>query len=790
MSAPLKLVKQGSNIIPAEKIALLREIERKVLWLSAWTIHHANHVRPSRDGLKVGGHQSSCASAATLLTALYMDVLQPNDRMAVKPHASPVYHSLMYLLGRQTQDKLAAFRGMGGAQSYPSRTKDTDDVDFSTGSVGLGVGITLFASLVQDYVRLHGRMGEGVKPSRLVAFMGDAELDEGNIFEALLEGWKHDVRNLWWVIDYNRQSLDGVINAFLFDKIRRFFDTVDWNVSILKYGKKLEAARHGPAGEALIAWIDECPNDLYSALTYKAGAAWRENLNRDLGGTSGLKELLDSHDDESLHDLMTNLAGHDMETVLEAFHAVGDDQPQCFVCYTVKGNGLPFAGHKDNHSGLMNPQQMDEFKREMGIGEGAEWDPFAGLNADPDALRTFLDAVPFAANESRRHTAPMVAVPELKVETRGKASTQQAFGHVLNDLGRGDSELAKAIVTTSPDVTVSTNLGAWVNHRGLFERKAHGDIFREQNVASAQRWARSPNGQHFELGIAENNLFLMLGAMGLSESLFGARLMPIGALYDPFINRGLDSLFYSCYQDARFMLVATPSGITLAPEGGAHQSINTPLIGMSLPGLAYFEPGFADEVPAIMGWGFQHMQAEDGGSVYLRLSTRSMEQPERAMSDDLRADIAAGAYWLKPPAPGADIAIAYCGAVAPEAIEAHAQLLEDAPEAGLLAITAPGRLHADWLATDRRRRAGETGATAHIQRLLAPLDPRAALVTVIDGHPTTLSWLGSVGNHRVAALGVEGYGQSGDLPDLYARYGLDTESILDAAAGALVARLR
>jgi len=349
---------------------------------------------------------------------------------------------------------------------------------------------------------------------------------------------------------------------------------------------------------------------------------------------------------------MTNLAGHDMETVLEAFHAVGDDQPQCFVCYTVKGNGLPFAGHKDNHSGLMNPQQMAEFQREMGIAEGAEWDPFAGLDTDPEALREFLHGVPFAANQSRRHSAPVVAVPELKVETRGKASTQQAFGHVLNDLGRGDSELAKAIVTTSPDVTVSTNLGAWVNHRGLFERKAHVDIFREENVASAQRWARSPSGQHFELGIAENNLFLMLGAMGLSESLFGARLLPIGALYDPFINRGLDSLFYSCYQDARFMLVATPAGITLAPEGGAHQSINTPLIGMTRPGLAYFEPAFADEVPTIMGWGFRHMQADDGGSIYLRLSTRSIEQPDRAMTDALRADITAGGYWLKPPAPG------------------------------------------------------------------------------------------------------------------------------------------
>ncbi len=136
------------------RLALLRELERKVLWLSAWTIHNANHLRDKRDGLKVGGHQASSASVATIMTALYFHVLRPEDRVAVKPHASPVFHAIQYLLGHQTRDKLENFRAIGGAQSYPSRTKDNDDVDFSTGSVGLGVAVTLFASLVQDYLRL------------------------------------------------------------------------------------------------------------------------------------------------------------------------------------------------------------------------------------------------------------------------------------------------------------------------------------------------------------------------------------------------------------------------------------------------------------------------------------------------------------------------------------------------------------------------------------------------------------------------------------------------------------
>ena len=793
MSAPLRLVRrEDASAQPREKLGLLSEIEKKVLWLSSWMIHNANHLRPARDGLKVGGHQSSCASAVTLLTALYMDVLRPEDRIAVKPHASPVYHALMYLLGKQTRENLERFRGYSGAQAYPSRTKDADDVDFSTGSVGLGVAVTLFASLVQDYARLHKLADGDARRGRLVALMGDAELDEGNIFEALLEGWKHDVGNLWWVIDYNRQSLDGVVSDQLFQKIQSFFGTVGWNVVTLKYGKRLEAARHGPAGEALLHWIDECPNDLYSALTFKGGEAWRAHLEAEMRGTSGLKELLDSHDDVALHRLMTNLAGHDMESVLDAFHAAADDdQPQCFVAYTIKGYGLPLAGHKDNHAGLMNPQQMDGFRKAMRIPEGAEWEPFAGLEADREALQVFLSEVPFRSAASRRLDAPRIDVPDSFPAPRGdKQATQQAFGQILNELAQGKSALAEHIVTTSPDVTVSTNLGAWVNQRGLFGRHERPDVFRAEKVASVQKWVRAPSGQHIELGIAENNLFLLLAALGLSHSLYGARLLPVGTLYDPFINRGLDALTYACYQDARFMVVATPAGVTLSPEGGAHQSINTPLVGMSTDRLTYFEPAYVDELAAVMAWGFRHMQADDGGSVYLRLSTRQIAQPARTLSAAARADICAGGYWVVPPAPGADLAIVFCGAVAPEAAEAHAAILEDIPGAGLFAVTSPDRLHAGWLMAARRRAAGDAGARSHVETLLGGMGPGAALVTVLDGHPATLSWLGSVGDFRASALGVEKFGQSSDIPDAYRLHGIDAAAIIDAAAAACLARLR
>ncbi len=794
---------------PAERLRLMRELERKILWLSTWMIHNANHLRPSRDGLKVGGHQASSASLVTLMTALYFDVLRPQDRVAVKPHASPVFHAIQYLLGFETREQLERFRRLGGAQSYPSRTKDGDDVDFSTGSVGLGVALTSFASLVQDYVRLKGLAARRTPPGRMVALVGDAELDEGNIYEALLEGWKHDLRNVWWVIDYNRQSLDAVVTDRLFGQIDKLFDTMGWRVVTIKHGKLLQAAIAETGGDALRQWIDDCPNSLYSALTFKGGAAWREQLKADLAGTVGIRALLDEHDDDGwLQRLMTNLGGHDLESVLEAFHGIDqDDRPTCFIAYTIKGFGLPFAGHKDNHAGLMNLDQMASVPQANAHARR----PGVGPLRRPRERSGRAGVLPRGRAVHRRGPAPLqVADPAGAARFPARCrratcmSTQDGFGQILA-IWPGDSELAERIVTTSPDVTVSTNLGGFVNRRGIFDRRPRADVFREQKVVSAQRWAMSPQGQHIELGIAENNLFVQLAALGLSHEIFGARLLPIGTLYDPFIERGLDALNYACYQDARFLVVATPSGISLAPEGGAHQSIATPLIGMAQDGLAYFEPAYVDELSAIMEWAFDYMQREGdrapagttpdwerdlgGGSVYLRLSTRTLRQPQRTLSPALKREIIDGGYWLRQPAEGAELALVAMGALLPEAIEAWESLADEVPGAGLLVVTSPDRLNAEWHAALKARQQGRK-ASCEIERLLAPLAGDAGLVTVLDGHPATLGWIGSVFGHRVQALGVEHFGQSGDLPDLYAKYGIDANAILDAAAAALVQRAK
>ncbi len=762
-------------------VASLDMLSTRLRWLSSWTIHNANHLRESRDGLKVGGHQASCASMTAIMAALYFHALRPQDKVAVKPHAGPVLHAIQYLLGNQSLDQLQRFRGMGGAQSYPSRTKDKIPVDFSTGSVGLGVAITAFASLVQDYLIAHGQLGEA-DAGRMVALMGDAELDEGNIYECLIEGYKHDIRNCWWIVDYNRQSLDHTTADRMFNRFDDIFATCGWRVLTLKYGKAQLAAFAKPGGEALKGWIDDCPNVDFAALTYRGGAAWREALTRDIGAEAGVADLLASHDDDALAALMTNLGGHCIETLVEAFAAAADERPTLFIAYTIKGYGLPFAGHKDNHAGLMNPRQIEGLRDELGIAPGDEWAPYGGLGDNAAAaLDAFVHASPLAMQPRERRAAAVPVPAVLPVPEGAEQSTQAAFGRILLDLAKSGAPLADRIVTTSPDVTVSTNLGAFVNQRGLFRRSELKDVFHAAKIPSPQKWSGHGAGQHLELGIAENNLFLMLAALGLAAPLFGTRLMPVGTVYDPFIARGLDALNYGCYQDARFLLVATPSGVTLGPEGGAHQSINSPLIGIGQPGLTYFEPAYADELAAIMRWSFEHLQADDGGSVYLRLTTRAIPQVARE-DDRWQADALKGGYWLRRPAPGAEAAIAFTGAIAPEVLDAWETLAEDVPGLGLLNVTSPDLLHRGWSARRAARWTGKPDTPSHVETLLAPLSRQAGLVTVIDGSPSTLSWLGGVRGMRVSPLGTDRFGQTGDLDDLYRAYRLDAEAVIDAAA--------
>src|SRR5690349_13187468 len=410
------MLKPASTDIEALKI-----LDDRLRWLSAWTIHHANHIRESADGLKVGGHQASCASMTAIMAALYFHALGENDRVAVKPHAGPVLHAIHYLLGTQSREALENFRGLGGAQSYPSRTKDKIPVDFSTGSVGLGVAITLFASLVQDYLTAH-RWLEDKDRGRFVALIGDAELDEGNIYEAIIEGAKHDVRNLWWIVDYNRQSLDATSADRMFERFDEIFRSCGWRVIELRYGKKLQAAL--AANSDLKGWFEKLSNAELSALHYQGGAAWRKRIESDLAkkAAPSLKE----HDDAALAALFTDLGGHCMESLVEAFDDAQDDIPTLFIAWTIKGFGLPFAGHKDNHAGLMTPTQAASLRETMDVREGHEWEPLEGVG---DNARPGVEALierSRVAREKRSRVFGSVTVPAIPAPAGDEQSTQAA----------------------------------------------------------------------------------------------------------------------------------------------------------------------------------------------------------------------------------------------------------------------------------------------------------------------------------------------------------------------------
>src|SRR5918995_1157647 len=385
----------------ATDIAALKILDDRLRWLSAWTIHHANHVRDSADGLKVGGHQASCASMTAIMAALYFHALGENDRV------------------------------------------------------------------------------------RFVALIGDAELDEGNIYEALIEGTKHDVRNLWWIVDYNRQSLDATSADRMFERFDEIFRSCGWRVVELRYGKKLQATL--VANPQLKSWFEKLPNAELSALHYQGGAAWRSRIDKEVGKPGGA--FLKANDDEALAALFTDLGGHCMESLIEAFDAANDDVPTLFIAWTIKGHGLPFAGHKDNHAGLMNPTQMATWREAMGVTEGREWEPLESIgdNARP-GVEALLDRSRIA-REKRDRSFGKIEVPAIPAPVGDEQSTQAAFGRILLEIAKAGGSLADRIVTTSPDVTVSTNLGAWVNQRGLFRRSEVVDIFAKEKIASTQKWS-------------------------------------------------------------------------------------------------------------------------------------------------------------------------------------------------------------------------------------------------------------------------------------------------------------
>ncbi len=764
--------------------SVLREIEQRVLWLATRMVDAANRDRATGDGVKVGGHQASSASLVTAMTALWFAHLERSDLVAVKPHAAPVFHAIEYLLGELDQSYLTRLRSRGGLQSYPSRTKDPDRVDFSTGSVGLGPAATLFAAVTRRYVDAHF----GPRPSsRFVALLGDAELDEGSVWEAIADPITHGLGNVMWIVDLNRQSLDRVIPGIRIHQWRAQFEAAGWHVVEVKYGPQLRAAFAEPGGAELEAWIDAMPNEKYQSLFGLEGAAVRQRFLE--GAPAAVQDLCAGLDDVALAELVTDLGGHDPVAMLRAYAECDavSDRPSVVFAYTVKGWGLPTAGSARNHSSLLSKEQIDHLREKQGLTAADEWnrlDPqsLAGRWVGQRAERLRRDAL-------RKRTSVSVP-PETGIATSRPISTQDAFGRTLVALSRVDG-VGSRLVTTAPDVATSTNLAGFINRTGVFSPV-------DKHMWSADpllQWAESPAGQHLELGISEMNLFLLLGMLGLAGEHSGESLLPVGTLYDPFVLRGLDAFVYAAYSGSRFVVAGTPSGVTLAPEGGAHQSTITASVGLELPNTTLLEPAYATAVDWLLCDALATMSdpTTDPGSTYFRLSTRPLDQgpfeAARARLGDsvLKRCVLAGAYRLREAAAPKDaptVQLVGCGAILPELLEAAEELEGEGVGAHVVDLTSADRLYRAW--QGGLRQAIRTASTPSLPgEFRAAFDGRAPVVTAHDASSHALAWLGSALGVPCVSLGVDDFGQSGTVEDLYGIHDLTSGAIVNAALAAL-----
>ncbi|WP_415976206.1 transketolase-like TK C-terminal-containing protein [Rhodococcus sp. 077-4] len=774
-----------TSISPADRRSLaggsgeLHDIAQRVLWLSTSMIHHANRIRPNPTGLKVGGHQASCASMVSIMTSLWFEQLQPGDRVSVKPHASPVLHAINYLLGELDEKYLTTLRAYGGLQSYPSRSKDPDTVDYSTGSVGIGATAPIWGAMSRRFVE--DRFGTDSAPAgfsgRQYSLVGDAELDEGAVWEAIIDPGIAELGEIVWIVDLNRQSLDRVVPNIAARRLEKMFEAAGWQVITVKFGRLLEDLFARPGGDALRTRILDMPNPEYQRLLRCTADEVRTRLPGSGPDAGTITDLIADLDDTVLTESIRNLGGHDLDALREAYSRIDDTRPTVIVAYTVKGFGLPTQGHPQNHSSLLTVEEYAELARTLGTDPAAPWGRF-----DQDSAPGRQCAA--VAERLRREPVPASTPPAVPTDIgrtpKGTATTQAALGRTLIDLTREAPEAAKRVVTVSPDVSSTTNLGGWVNKVGVWSSSERHDWFGD-DAETIMHWREGPSGQHMELGIAETNLVGLMGELGATWSRWGQPLFPIGVMYDPFVERALEPWSYGIYAGGQSILVGTPSGVTLAAEGGAHQSIKTPSIGLEQPGCISYEPAFAIDVEWTLLASIARLGRPDGTSAYLRLSTRPVDQSKADVPTDpaarerRRRQVVAGGYPLVR-REGATVTIAAMGAVMTEALDAAERLEKVGVFADVLCITSPGELYRALQA-----RQGRGVGESWILDQLLPADRATPMVTVLDGHPHTLAFLATVNRVASTSLGVSNFGQVGSLDEVYKHHKIDTDSIIGAA---------
>jgi pyruvate dehydrogenase E1 component len=751
----------------------LTAVEQRVLWLSTAIVDHANRVRPNPSGMKVGGHQASSASMVSIMTALWFEHLQAGDRVSVKPHASPVLHAIEYLTGQIDESWLITLRQFGGLQSYPSRIKDPVPADYSTGSVGIGATAPVWGALSRRYVRSHfGAGGSG----RQYSLVGDAELDEGACWEAVFDPMVSELGEVVWIVDYNRQSLDRVVPTFGATRLDGIFAAAGWQVLTVKYGALLDELFERTGGDALRERIDTMTNPEYQRLLRHDAVQLRRRLPGEGPRAAAVAALIEPLDDDHLLRAIRNLGGHDLDALNRAFVSIDDSRPTVILAYTIKGYGLETQGHPQNHSALLTQTQIGNLADRVGMDLADPWQRFEPGTAEDRLCRK-------AADRLSRETIVSTQVPAVPVDLgrtpTGTATTQSALGRTLLDLTREAPAVGERIVTVSPDVSSSTNLGGWVNKAGVWSVAERRDWFADDSE-TVLHWRERPSGRHIELGIAETNLVSLMGELGATWSRWGEPLLPIGVMYDPFVARALEPWSFGMYAGGQSILIGTPSGVSLAAEGGAHQSITTPSIGLEQPSCTTWEPAFALDTEWCLLAALGRLGRPDGRSAYLRLSTRPVDQTLAAIPTDpvarerRRRQVIAGGYRLVRRSQPAATIVAV-GAMVTNALQAADQLGRLGFAADVICVTSPGLL---FDAVQARRGLGN--AETWLLDSLFPAGRRTPMVTVIDGHPHTLAFLAGLTDRGATHLGVTTFGQCGDLDDVYRHHGIDAAGIVGA----------
>jgi pyruvate dehydrogenase E1 component len=762
----------------------LAAIQDKVLWLSTSIVHHANKVRATPSGVKVGGHQASSASMVSIMTALWFEHLRAPDRVSVKPHASPVLHAIEYLLGLLDGRYLTTLREFGGLQSYPSRLKDPVSADFSTGSVGIGATAPIWSAVAHRYVAGHFEVPQG---GRRVALLGDAELDEGAIWETIVDPIVSHLGEVLWIVDLNRQSLDRVVPDIAADRLTGMFEAAGWQTITVKYGRRLRELFARERGGALRHRIDAMPNEEYQRLLRSSPTELRDRLPGSGRGSRDVARLVATLDDDELRLAISDLGGHDLADLLDAYARADQvtDRPSVIFAYTIKAWRLATQGHPANHSALLSTEQWQELAARTGADPEHPWSSFP--NGSPEAELCSAVAKRLAREESTPSPAPQPP-PDLGRKHAGRASTQQAFGRFFVDLTNIAPDIASHVVTVSPDVASSTNLGGWINHVGIWHLGERIDWFAD-DTDTLVRWRESEHGRHIELGIAEGNLVGLLGELGATWSRDGQALLPIGTLYDPFVNRALEPWSFGIYAGGQSILVGTPSGVTLAPEGGAHQSIITPSIGLEQPRCVAWEPAFGQDLEWTMLHALSQLGQPGGTSSYFRLTTRPVDQALAGLPSDAtgrearRQAVLSGGYRLRTSTISPALTLVGAGAVLPEVCGAADILQEAGVPCDIVCLTSADLVYRALQA----RRGLREGSDAVLDELFPP-DRAAPIVSVLDGHPHTLSFLSGIRCMAATSLGVDDFGQSGDVEDLYRYFGIDTETVVGAAIDLLEAQ--